>query len=142
MFGKRKGSVVVCECLALIMLVLVTGCQTLEQKEIAKLQGVWEVTKDSKIGHLIISGNNFELKGHSDKKSASGAFKINPEVNPKELDWTVDKHHNESRVGTTLLSIYKIENNKLFWAFNSPVKERPEKLEEGKCDSFVVFTRP
>ncbi len=142
MIGRRRCSVVVCECLALIMLVLVTGCQTLEQKEIALLQGTWLIEENPVAGSLTISGNNFEIKADSDKIFVSGTVKINPEAAPKEIDMTFDKHSiNEGAIGKTALGIYKIEDNKLFLATNKPGTERTEKLEKSKGNTFGVFTK-
>jgi len=67
MTGTRKNIVVICGCMALI---LIAGCRTLKKKEIAQHQDGSKAIVDI---DLAVSGNN-EL--HGDKDSASGTTKI------------------------------------------------------------------
>ena len=142
MAKQRKNSVVVCECLALIMLILVTGCQTSEQSEIGKFQGKWVLTrivsssgkeifnedKDKNDFYLTVSANTFEMKSGPNK--ASGTVNINTGTNPKEIDLTYDNVSNGKHVGKTQLSIYKFKGNKLYLAgYETWSQERPKKFE-------------
>ena len=130
--------------LILVLFVLVsgmmlTGCQTLEQKEIGKLQGKWVSSEDGEKVYLTISGNDFEIISTNSREFISGTLKINIEPDPKEIDLTCETSHSQESVGKTGLGLYKMEDNKLFLVTSSRMGERrPEKFKVGQL---TVFTK-
>jgi uncharacterized protein (TIGR03067 family) len=117
---------------------MLTGCQNLEQKEIARLQGTWEAfyeNSENPKRDITFLKNNFKFND-----TISGPFKINPEAEPKEIDITFDKSTDKELVGKILTGIYKIENGKLFLAYTQ-VEVRPETFENSDGVYVLVCTK-
>ena len=129
----------------LVVGMMLTGCQTLEQKELAQLQGTWvgnEVAGQVEQISMTISGNNVKFKNLAPSVTALGTFKINHEVDPKQIDIAFVKTDKGEDINKTSLAIYKIEGKKLLLAGNEPGSGvRAEKFERGKATRFVVLTK-
>ena len=125
---------------ASVGVMMLTGCQTHEQKEIACLQGTWEGTKDGLKTNLTFSGNHFELRGDV-KNHASGIFKINIKSDPKGMDFNIEKHTFRNNVGIRP-GIYKIEDNELFIVVSNKLGGgRPWEFEDGDGGTMAVLTK-
>ncbi len=89
--------------------------------EITELEGIWtgfEIDGYSE-WTATVSGKNMELIGPYEWYSR-GAFNINENVSPTQLDYEITESHYSGNIGKISLGIYKIEGYTLTFCFNDP----------------------
>jgi uncharacterized protein (TIGR03067 family) len=147
MIVKHYSGIVL--CLAAIMVVSVGGCESKsedpgEVSDIDKLQGTWVGTETGDNGGqwtFVISGTAIDVQG-PEPEAYSGTLKLNAEVEPKQADFVIEKCEIEQYVGTTALSIYKIEGDTFTMAGNEPGSTvRPVLFEGGGGTRLFVLTK-
>lgn len=146
----RKYCSAIAVCLTAIVILSVTGCRnkpdepTPEAGDIDLLQGTWtgtEVGEQQGQWTMIISGTTIDCKG-PEPEAYTGILKLNPDVDPKQADFVIDKCAIDRYVGTTSLTIYKIEGDKFTMAGNEPGSTiRPTKFESGNGTRIFVLTK-
>lgn len=149
MTGKHCGAIAV--CLTAIVVLSVTGCRSepgeappAEVSDIDLLQGTWigtAVGEQQGQWTMIISGTTIDFKGPG-PEAYTGTLKLNPDVDPKQADFVIDKCAVDQYVGTTALTIYKIEGDKFTMAGNEPGSTiRPTQFESGNGTRLFVLTK-
>lgn len=116
------------------------------EKDKKSLQGTWKGSAGDKKAQMTFDGKKFTFMfGDS---SASGTFTINPEKNPKHINFKVLKgsdEHTKKFEGKTSKGLYELDGNKLKWLANEPGKDErpaafPKKGEETKF-LYITFER-
>jgi uncharacterized protein (TIGR03067 family) len=109
-----------------------------------ELEGTWVGTADGEYGGewtFVILKGRVEAKGPQSEYYA-GTVVLNTKMNPKQVDFKIDKCSFPEYVGETSLSIYKLEGNKLTLAASEPgAFSRPAFLESGGGAMLFSLTR-
>ena len=142
-------------CAAAIAVLSICGCDSKTDNakvlsDIDKLQGTWIGTEIGGGGGdwtFVITGDKIDVKG-PDPQAYSGTLKLNPDTEPKQADFVIEKCAHEPYIGTTALSIYKIEGDKLVRTHRVCPKCGPgyfladhyDRWSCGKC-GYTVFKR-
>ncbi len=148
MAEKHSTGIVI--CLVAIMVMSVGGCKSkseppVEVSDIDTLQGTWTGAEVGRDGGgqwtFVISGTKIDMKG-PEPEAYSGTLKLNAKVKPKQADFLIEKCALEKYVGTTALTIYKIEGDKFTMAGNEPGSAvRPSLFERGGGTRVFTFTK-
>lgn len=107
-----------------------------------ELEGKW-VGKEHYEGWTFDFSDNY-LKGTSPNPQMwyEGKFNLNPNVDPKEIDFLIEKSGIPQYTGLTSLGIYKIEEETLTLALSEPGKnKRPSSFSEPGGAMVFILTR-
>jgi len=110
----------------------------------SELEGTWVGTTGEGYGGewtFAISKGKVEIKG-PDSEFYSGTVTLNAKMNPKQVEFNIDKCSLSEYVGETSLGIYKLDGNKLTLAASEPGSfSRPAFLESGGDAMLFSLTR-
>lgn len=103
--------------ISIVALLGAAGCSTLQQSDLAALQGTW---KGQEIGghtegsrYLIFSGNTLEFQGADNDDWCRGTFTVWANTNPRQIVGKVTQCHSSELIGKTVQAIYRLEGDTL-----------------------------
>jgi uncharacterized protein (TIGR03067 family) len=117
------------------------------QKELKALEGKWQIVRmlfsDREVPDHD-DGEVFEFKGHAidiaGGSGAGGVVELDPETDPKCLDFKTSKGFGVLKKGVTFESSYKIDGDTLTWAvYVGRGKYRPTTLDKPTVEGVMVM---
>ena len=134
--------------LAAILVYGIIGCTDKNPKISEKLdnaynviEGKWEIVHSEFSGRVSTSSNGTVDRIvdnewiRPNRRTGVYTLKLNPKSNPKEVDLSANRLVNE-----TLMGIYKIEGDKLFFCYAyNPELDRPEKFKTDLGENYYLY---
>ena len=125
-----------------LLLTCVVGCNKPSEAERSSLEGHWtgfDLRQPDAQCSLSINGNLAEYRGTQPRDWLRGAFVLNEQAQPKQLDLKIEESGVSDAVGTTTLMIYELEGDELKVAASS--RERPANFTDAERARLFSFKR-
>jgi uncharacterized protein (TIGR03067 family) len=133
-----------------VLIVPAMGAEPDAGSDLGKMQGRWEATVGKKREFSValeVKGNDVSAiisPRRGPKLKASGELQLDPASSPRSLDWVKFSTPDGIEV-PKILSIYRLEGDKLIVRSGGFNDTRPKSFEdggEGVWTEVMVFTRP
>lgn len=127
--------------LALPFLLLTSGCDWLNSRDLNALQGTWTGTAKGESGDckVVVTGRQIRFEGPEGGSWYEGTIALQPGDNPKRLSATVTGSSVEKHVGKTAGFLYRIADGTLTIASLAPGQSAyPQGFEDPSARLFTL----